>query len=395
MITNTGRNIIAKYLVGQTPSYASYIALGIGPKPLDNNDAVGDYSTKENLDFEAFRIPITSRGYVYENGEANIVLSGELPSDQRYEITEVGIFSGRSNPTAGTLDSKVLYTFAESENWEYHTQTFASFIQTETGLLNEDSGDNAILIEDGDGNPLKVFRTNSDNSIFNSQTRLERYERPRFLDRALLIAGDMSELEANLDGTLYVKEDESGFDYYGNHIHLAGISPDFNKNSPLDEMRLAFSLLDKDSAQSNIPTRVRIMMEFASSDTINPNNYARFEVDVTSNNGEPFANNRYFVINKNIQDLVKSTGFTWNTINVVKIYVSVFEEVESLEVLSDNFFVALDGFRLENTTAQNPLYGMTGYSVIRNENELGNAEPIIKNPNSSNILEFRFGMDVL
>ena len=34
MITNTGKSIIAKYLVGQAPAYASYIAIGCGPKPL-------------------------------------------------------------------------------------------------------------------------------------------------------------------------------------------------------------------------------------------------------------------------------------------------------------------------------------------------------------------------
>ena len=34
MITNTGKGILAKYLVGQAPAYASYIALGCGPKPF-------------------------------------------------------------------------------------------------------------------------------------------------------------------------------------------------------------------------------------------------------------------------------------------------------------------------------------------------------------------------
>ena len=33
MITNTGKDIIAKYLMGNAPAYASYMALGCGPKP--------------------------------------------------------------------------------------------------------------------------------------------------------------------------------------------------------------------------------------------------------------------------------------------------------------------------------------------------------------------------
>ncbi len=34
MITNTGKSIMAKYLVGQAPAYASHIAIGCGAKPL-------------------------------------------------------------------------------------------------------------------------------------------------------------------------------------------------------------------------------------------------------------------------------------------------------------------------------------------------------------------------
>jgi hypothetical protein len=68
MITNTGKSIIAKYLLGQAPAYASYIAIGCGATPLDTADEIGDYSTKTNLDFEMFRVPISSRGFVNENG---------------------------------------------------------------------------------------------------------------------------------------------------------------------------------------------------------------------------------------------------------------------------------------------------------------------------------------
>ena len=45
---------------------------------------------------------------------------------------------------------------------------------------------------------------------------------------------------------------------------------------------------------------------------------------------------------------------------------------------------------LENTSASNPLYGLTGYSVIKNTN----AETVIKTANTTNFIEFRFAMDV-
>ena len=65
MITNIGKNLLAKYLVGQTQSYASHIAVGCGPSPVASDGGVfGDYALKNSLDFEMFRVPIISRGFV-------------------------------------------------------------------------------------------------------------------------------------------------------------------------------------------------------------------------------------------------------------------------------------------------------------------------------------------
>ena len=87
MITNTGKTIIGKYLLGQAPAFASYIAVGCGPQPFEPGQSLGEYSDKENLDFEMFRVPISSRGYVQENGMNKIVLTAEFPPEERYEIT--------------------------------------------------------------------------------------------------------------------------------------------------------------------------------------------------------------------------------------------------------------------------------------------------------------------
>jgi hypothetical protein len=46
--------------------------------------------------------------------------------------------------------------------------------------------------------------------------------------------------------------------------------------------------------------------------------------------------------------------------------------------------------RLENISTVNPLYGLTGYSVIQNVD----ASTIVKSPNTSNYIEFRFSVGV-
>lgn len=381
MITNTGKNILAKYLVGQAPAYASYIALGVGKVPIESGQPFEDYSQQRFLDFEVLRVPISSRGFVYdEDGTANIVFLAELPSDQRYEFTEVGVFSAKANPAAGSLDGRMLFTFSESERWEYHDETLAKAPETILAPLFLEEESDIVAVPD------VVFRTNSDNALFESDARLDRYERARFLDRTLVIRGDMSELEIR-EGRLLPKEtDSSG--YYASHIHLTGVSPNFNQNSPKDDLRLAFSVIDKEVGQEEPPIEsVKILLEFASTDAIDPENFARMEIDL-GNENVIFADNRYIISRVTLEDLIKSPGFTWNTVNVIKIYVSVFEDGGGL---SDNFYVCLDGLRFENVTAESPLYGLSGYSVIRNEA----ARPIVKESNSSNLVEFRFGLEVL
>ena len=151
MITNTGKNILAKYLVGQTPSYASHIAVGCGPKPLDQDGTLPDFSNKKSLDFEMFRVPIISRGFVDELGVSKVVLTAELPTQERYEITEVGLFSAASNPAAGAFDSKNIYSFTDLESWKYSSQG------SEIPVIYSPLDDRVVNIVEASATPLRVL----------------------------------------------------------------------------------------------------------------------------------------------------------------------------------------------------------------------------------------------
>ena len=50
----------------------------------------------------------------------------------------------------------------------------------------------------------------------------------------------------------------------------------------------------------------------------------------------------------------------------------------------------IDALKLENVATVNPLYGLTGYSVI----QTSGAATIVKSPNTSNYVEFRFSVDL-
>jgi hypothetical protein len=382
MITNTGKNLLAKYLIGQAPSYASHIAIGCGsrPKAIDYVPTSGDLlaiSNKKNLDFEMFRVPIVSRGYVteldaFDNPVSKIVLTAELPTIERYEITEIGIFSSGSNPTAGAYDSKPVYSFARTENWEYHDETSAVTIPVVTNALGTSVAPEIIAP------PYEVFQTNADNKTLLNETRLLRYESCRYLNNTIFIPGDSSSL--SMSGSKMVAGTGS------NHIHLTGASLDFNKNAASDELRFAFSVVSKDALESLQPFRVKILIEFADSDSTASANYAQFQVNVT-NAQKGFSTNRYVVETKSLEQLVKSSSFTWNSVNVVKIWASVEDSAGNPD---PKFYVALDALRLENITTVNPLYGMSGYSVVRTPD----LKPIVKVANTANLVEFRFALDV-
>ena len=376
MITNTGKTIIAKYLLGQAPAYASYIAIGCGATPLDTEDTPGDYSLKENLDFEMFRVPISSRGFVNEDGVDKIVLTAELPAEERYEISEIGIYSAGSNPSAGAYDSKTIFAFTQTENWEYVTAASAVAIETESEALDAPNYDNIIAVAD------PVFQTNADNPIFFKSPRVARYERPRFLNNIIMIKGNESDLD--LESESGPTQDTFEIGAGSNYIRLSGATVDLTKNSPRDELRLAFSIINRDGTYGSgtQPERARVLVSF---ENTNGTEFARLEAEVAddSSGGEyDFATERYFVVTKQIQELYRTSGFDWNAVSVVKIYACVIDGVNP----SGNYYVALDALRLENVATVNTLYGLTGYSVIQNSG----ASTIIKNPNTSTYVEFRF-----
>jgi hypothetical protein len=395
MITNSGKNILAKYLVGQTTSYASHIAIGCGTKPVVSDHTFSPaellaMKNKESLEFEMIRMPIISRGFVDEDGQSKVVLTAELPTQERYEITEVGIFSAASNPSAGAFDSRVVYSFSDTDNWRYSIDGESPVnIVPKYEPLDGDSANGIINVVDTNQQPLKVFATNADNRIFTDEDRVGLNERCRFLNNIIAMRGDTSEIGYNIQGSMV---GQTGSD----SIVLDPTTIDFTKNSPLDELKLAFSVVNKTPGTQQVPAivpdNVKILLQFSHNLANQGVQYAKFAVDIdntgyangTSQDKHDFANNRYVVISKTFQELDKSLRFNWAEVTTARIFVT------KNNLPSDSFYVCLDALRVENNTATNSLYGLTGYSVIKNVQ----ARPIIKSANTTNYIEFRFALDV-
>jgi hypothetical protein len=381
MITNTGKEIIGKYLVEQADSYASYLAIGSGPKPLALEASFGDYSDRTSLEFETLRVPIISKSLITDSGLTRVVLTAELPTEERYEITEVGVYPAANNPIATGLDSRPLILFDGEELWESHPSVGDVVpvpLQLDS-IANDATND--IIISD------KVFYTNSNNSVFqktNYPDRVERHERPRFLDRAIFVRGNLSSLTVN----------DSDLTASGDHIHLAINPIDLTKNSTNDELRLAFSVVNRNGTETgespNVPSNVKILIQFANTDGASPQ-YASFVVNL--NNGTSpgqwdFSTNRYVVVSKKISELYKTPGFSWDTVTTVKVYVSV---TATSPLSGADFYVALDALKLENVSSFSNVYGLTAYTVMKTSDSLA----IVKSDNTASFIEFSYLVDVL
>jgi hypothetical protein len=445
MITNSGKSIISKYLLGQTTSYATHVAIGCGQNPLNSTDPMpSGIEEKEILDFEMVRVPITSRGFIQDGDQTKISFTAQLPTENRYEITEVALWSSGSNTLAREFDSRILFSFQEP--WQAHDVS----INPIPVKSNLGSG---FDIEDGGD---KVFIASSGDKVLETQDRIARKEGPRFLNRSIFLRGDSSNILSEdvsitsatssgtvltylatndyspgdkvtitscsnelfnivggtvasatssnftitknvplaetssggvswLTGSWSLEEDLEGF--VSTHIHLSPISFNISRNNPRDEISFALSVIDKNSdGSSGTPDFVKILVEFYRNEVDRVTGLAKAELYIDSG----VLTNRYQVLRFPISDLITSPDFSSSTISIVRVSSSVYVEDDGDFIPSDQHYVAVDGIRIDNISTENPLYKMVGYSPTRTSN----GSPIVKSENTNNYVEFRFSLGV-
>jgi hypothetical protein len=418
---------------------------------------------KEALDFEMFRVPISSRGYVNDNGINKIVLTAQLPTEERYEITEVGIYSSGSNSLARRYDSKVITAFSANENWQLVVKQ-EPVGQAAPAIAIQaipEYRDSLIPLNNEINKTDPAIKTSTTNSLFLQSDRLAVYEKPRFLSNVIMLKSDSSKIFTNMfDETSLLNTQGSS-----SYIQINGKTIDLSQNSTSDLLKVAFSIVSIDNDLNVVPDFANIIVEFSNSANTQT---ARLEINA-DNNVLDFVNNRYVVSEKRLEDVsYEGDSFSWRDVSVIKVYASATDRLEiinkrinngvatlstgsidhKLEVgdfvsifggddlnglkgykkviaktnsvsdntfsfattesnipgpgatdvddgfvdtIDKNFYICLDAIRLDNVSTANPLYGLTGYSVVQNADEL----TIVKSPNTNNYLEYRFILDVL
>jgi hypothetical protein len=384
LITNDGKSIIGKFLLRQAPEFATHIAAGCGPMALFPNqtitsEKITELKEKASLDFEVFRVPISAKGFIKENGVEKIVFKAEMPTEQRYQISEIGFYPAESNLLAGSFDSKTLSIFVPTETWVVYSQQSSSNIVnvTDQTLFANASGN--IVVDD-----IAYFLP-SDADVFELTTRKSRQEGPRFYSQALAVSGS-----AAIINEFFIPSPDSY------RIENATLAFNLNQNLPTDEIKLAISVLSKIADNNVNPEKVRIIFDFVNDlpglDLESPK--ARANIELTSsdflqlNTGQsPDPTNRYKIITLPLSSFILSDTFSWANINLLRIYACVLDEFDNP---TEDYYIVFDGLRLENTSTENPLYSLIGYDIVRNDS----AYPILKADNTNNFIEYRFGIGV-
>lgn len=382
MITTNGKEIIAKYLLDQAPAFATHIAAGVGRKPELTGVEASISASVQVLNFEVFREPILAKGFVREDdGTEKVVFKAQMPTTQRYLISEVGLYPAATNVSAGKYDSRLLMTYTPAESWSYVNNQSASAITFEPdGVINFSSG--SVVLNDITTTTKAQF-INSDSSIFETSSRSTRYEQPRILNRSLMVSGSSSYLTLNpLDATKLVTTSSAAY------IENSSINFDFSQNITTDQLKLAFALLSRTASVNTAPDSVRIVLEFTNGTTTpGESPKASLSIILSSSNFEISGNpNRYVVVTKSLSDFERDSNFTFSNINGIRMYTSVLVG----GVPTDNYLVVYDGLRIDNVSTLNPLYSLVGYDVIKTDN----AQPILKEENTNNYIEYRFGIGV-
>jgi hypothetical protein len=381
MITTNGKNIVAKYLLNQAPEFASHIAIGVGGQAYPTSSSATFSASVQSLEFEIARVPILSKGLLKEDGQEKIVFKAELPIEQRFQITELGLYPAATNAVAGNFDSRIVSTFSNSEPWAYSNNLNDSGTVLYIG---------PVPIADSPVGNIDIYNPswddfifiNSNSPIFEYSDRINRGEPPRYLNRSLSVSGSTSVVNSLMPASSASINISSSSSYY---VENNSINLNLGKNLPTDEIKLAFSVMSLARAgiPASAPKNVKIRLEFLNNSGVSTSraftNISLRDTDIDLM--------RYQVVTKKLSDFVTTENFSWSSVNGIRIYTCIHDDSH---VSNGEHFVLYDGIRFENVSSYNPLYSLVAAEYIKTLDE----NPILKRENSTSYVEYRFGIGV-
>ncbi len=451
MITNRGREIVARFLASQTPAAFSHISVGVGPKPTSDGDEDLSYATKTSLDFEAVRVPVTTASILNESGKSKIVFSGVLPTDSRYEITEIGLYPAKDNSLLTTTKDLLMFTIVDAENWTENGSSDIAYTSLTAGLDVSPVGANPdmqptdapglshTLTTFSVGSWYEVYPLNNtgtitagtidggaltftDNvSVFQASATtheiigtagtataigIRRALLTFFVpatDPVLLTPNRLLQRSRIGNDALLVRGDYSTFTgsgpgtwvKAGSYIYVENVAFDLSKARADDEIKIALSIVPKiyndiSGAAFDSGTGMKIAMVFSHGSETGT---AEWLINSAASSevfpsDVDFLNNQYYVASKQMKALQYTSDFKWSSVDTLKIYVAVDPAGGSG---AEDYWVSLDAIRFDSRNDNNPIYGLVSYSVVSNPDQ----EPQVKRAGLESQIEYKISLDVV
>lgn len=453
MITDKGSGIIAKYLLGQAPEYASYLAIGVGAVPLGINEADQSLPSRRSMEFESFRVPVTSRGLV--NDYVTIDLSAWESDGEYVTVTTESPHGVKAGQEVSILFSESAYTYREG--------TYTVLSTTPSTVSYADTSASGYWSASASSTATMSY--NSERMIFKAQLPVDQYYKmtelalypaavnslaqqydskviagflpnenwtlyennvgvdiPSVTRTIADTTGQISELTfaANVEPykARFVNSDNEAFTFYNRKARYEGPRL-YNSSLMIAADTSVFDNIDLDvSASTGYVQTDGISIDMKKN---SKNDYLKLAICVVSENENDGSNpyntririemlddvsgasavakatltssdlstSRYQVISKKLSEFEIGNNFSWGRISGIRIYAQVVDN--SYESTAD--YIILDGIRLDNENTVNPLYGMVAYSRLKNGYEYG--QPIEKIENSQGYIEYRMGVNII
>ena len=311
MITTFGKKAVAKFLADTINSPFEYMALGCGVDPGDTAPA-----NPTSLAFETVRAPILETSAYEENSEHFLSFSAVVPTELRYEFTEIGIYPSKTNNAIASPNSSLLFLFTPAESWEIRSSAGTDSTIPSATTIDSGTGDFVATTYDDD---QAIYALSSDQFFFYSG---KSYQSSRVGNYALLVRGNTSSVLGS-PGSYSNLRDKSKL-RVDSTVSIGGARYD-------DELALSFAVLNEDlsSFATNPPKEARIVVEFK--EYASSTEYARFETKATQGvDGVDFVDGgSYVTVSAPIgpstgnTQVVKTANFSWSNVGVVNVYVDI------------------------------------------------------------------------
>jgi hypothetical protein len=160
-LTEAGRSIAIKSLLGIIPNFVNSIAYGVDGTANTFNSA-STLITNNSLGFEVGRTEVIGSTFSLSGTNNSLVYSGQIQDPFQYEIHEIAIYPQSNIANTQTIDSEILFTFDANEILTKNgTASSASTEFTASARV----GGEVLIVPTGDGTTNYISKSLDSNEL--------------------------------------------------------------------------------------------------------------------------------------------------------------------------------------------------------------------------------------